>query len=159
MSQLLGSELTDELYRQLKGEAVAHVGKAIVIVTVDESGWAHPAVLSYHEIVAKDRRRIDVALGRTSTTARNLRRTGKITLIVTDKGMNFYLKGSGLELRESLATVPFMSLFRVELEKLLEDQEPGAVITTGVTFQQAHTAESREVSRKVFQEVLAEPLK
>lgn len=157
MSRLLGNELTAELFVHLKGDDVAsHAGKAIVIVTVDEEGWAHPAVLSHYEIVAKDRRRIDLALGKTSTTAKNLRRTGKATLIVTDRGMNFYLKGGGRELQESMAEVPFMSLFTVALEKLLEDQEPGAVITSGVTFHQAQTGEARKISEKVFQRVREE---
>lgn len=160
MSQLLGNELTEELFHHLKGDDVAaRAGKAIVIVTVDEAGWAHPAVLSYYEIVAKDRRWIDVALGKTSTTAKNLRRSGKITLVVTDQGMNFYLKGNGRELRESMAGASFMSLFRVELDKLLEDQEPGAVITSGVTFHRTQKREVREITEKIFQEVRTEPLK
>jgi len=160
MSQHLGNELTEELFNHLKGDDVAsQTGKAIVIVTVDEAGWAHPAVLSYYEVVAKDRRRIDLALGKTSTTARNLRRTGKITLVVTDKGMNFYLKGNGREVRESMAGASFMSLFRVELDKLLEDQEAGAVILSGVTFSQTQKREAREITEKIFQETRAEPLK
>jgi len=160
MSQLLGNELTEELFNHLKGDEVAsQTGKAILVVTVDEAGWAHPAVLSYYEVVAKDRHWIDLALGKTSTTARNLRRTGKITLVVTDKGMNFYLKGNGRELRESMEEASFMSLFRVELDKLLEDQEAGAVILSGVTFSQTQKRETREITEKIFQEVRMEPLK
>src|SRR3989338_2978708 len=102
MSQLLGRQLTEELFERLKGENVASkLGKAIVIVTVDENGWAHPAMLSYYEVVAKDRSRIDLAIGKTSTTGKNLRRTGKITLLVTDSGINYCLKGNARELRES----------------------------------------------------------
>jgi len=160
MSQRLGNELTEELFNHLKGNDVAsQTGKAILIVTVDEAGWSHPAMLSYYEIVAKDRRRIDLALGKTSTTARNLRRDGKITLVVTDEGMNYYLKGAGRELRESMVGVPFMSLFRVELDGVLEDQEPGAVITSGVTFSQSQKRETQEMTEKIFQGVRAEPLK
>jgi hypothetical protein len=156
----LGNELTEELFNHLKGDEVASkAGKAIFIVTVDETGWAHPAVLSYHEVVAKDRRRIDLAVGKTSTTARNLKRAGKITLVVTDEGMNYYLKGNGRELQESMAGVPFMSLFRVEIDGVLEDQEPGAVITSGVTFSRSQSREVGEIEERVFQGVRAEPLK
>ena len=49
MSQLLGKELTEELFERLKGDDVAsQAGKAIVIVTVDEKEWPHPAMLSYY---------------------------------------------------------------------------------------------------------------
>ena len=158
MSQLLGKELTEELFNRLNGEDVtSKTGKAIVLVTVDDKGWAHPAMLSYYEVVAKSRSRIDLAIARTSTTAKNLRRTGKITLLITDRGLNYYLKGNGHELRESMAEVPFMSLFGVEIEQLLEDQESDAPITSGVTFNRPQKKQILELVEKVFQGVRGEP--
>lgn len=152
MSQVLGKELTKELFDRLKGEDIASkAGKAIVIVTVDENGWAHPAMLSYYEVVAKERSRIDLAIGKTSTTARNLRRTGKITLLITDSGVNCYLKGSAREIRESMEALSFMSLFRVDLDKVLEDQEPDAAITGGVTFSRPRKTAASEIVEKIFQ--------
>ena len=71
--------------------------------------------------------RIDLAIGKTSTTAKNLRRTGKITFLITDSGMNYYVKGEAREVRESMDAVPFMSLFSVGVEQLSEDQEPDAL--------------------------------
>ena len=54
MSQLLGKELTPALLQRLSGaEIESHEGKIIPIFTIDEAGWAHPALLSYYEIVAK----------------------------------------------------------------------------------------------------------
>ncbi len=154
MSQFLGKELTTELFERLKGMDVgSKAGKAIVIVTVDDQGWAHPAMLSYYEVVAKDRSRIDLAIGKTSTTAKNLRGTGKITLLVTDSGVNCYLKGSAREIRESMEGVSFMSLFRVELEKVLEDQEPDAAIISGVTFSRPQKKEASELAEKIFAEL------
>ncbi len=152
MSQLLGKELTEELFERLKGMDVhSKLGKAIVIVTVDDKGWPHPAMLSYYEVVAKERSRIDLAIGKTSTTTKNLRRTGQITLLITDSGINYYLKGSAREVKESMEGVPFMSLFRVEIEQLLEDQEPDAVITSGVTFSRPQKKEVGEIIEKIFQ--------
>lgn len=159
MSQLLGKELTEELFNRLNGEEItSKMGKAIVLVTVDDRGWAHPAMLSYYEVVAKDRSRIDLAIGKTSTTARNLRRAGKITLLITDSGMNYYLKGSAREIKESMEGVPFMSLFRMEIEQILEDQEPDAAITSGVTFSRPQKKEVNEIVEKIFQGVRKEPL-
>ena len=158
MSQLLGRELTEELFERLKGMDVhSKLGKAIVIVTVDDKGWPHPAMLSYYEVVAKERSRIDLAIGKTSTTAKNLRRTGKITILVTDSGMNYYLKGSAREIRGSMDKVPFMSLFRADLEKVLEDQEPDATITSGVTFSRPQRKEVNALVEKIFQGIRSEP--
>ncbi len=159
MSKLLGKVINEELLGRLSGKDIgSQEGKAIIIVTVDEQGWAHPAVFSYYEIVAKSEERIDIAVGKTSTTGKNLRRTGKITLLVTDTGVNYYIKGDARETRESLVAVPFMSLFRVEVAQLLEDQEPGATITSGLTFIRPEKTEFSEVSEKVFQAVREEPL-
>jgi len=158
MSQLVGKELTPELFDRLKGDDVASKdGKAILLVTVDEKGWAHPAVVSYYEVVAKDRSRLALAIGKSSTTARNLRRTSKATLLITDSGINYYLKGKAREIKESMAETPFMSLFRVEVEQLLEDQEPGAMITSGVTFSRPQSKESGDIIEKIFQGVRREP--
>ena len=158
MSQLLGKELTKELFNLLKGENVASkLGKAIVIVTVDDKGRPHPAMLSYYEVVAKERSRIDLAIGKTSTTTKNLRRTGQITLLITDSGINYYLKGSAREIKESMEGVSFMSLFRVEIEQLLEDLEPDAVITSGVTFSRPQKKEVGEIIEKIFQALRREP--
>jgi len=158
MSQLLGKELTEELFERLKGMDVhSKLGKAIVIVTVDDKGWPHPAMLSYYEVVAKERSRIDLAIGKTSTTTKNLRRTGQITLLITDSGINYYLKGSAREVKESMEGVPFISLFRVEIEQLLEDQEPDAVITSGVTFSRPQKKEVGEIIEKIFQGLRREP--
>ena len=150
MSQLLGKELTEELLHRLKGDSSKR-DKAIVIVTVDESGWAHPCMLSYSEVVAKDRSTIDLAVGKTSTTAKNLRRTGKITLLITDSDLNYYVKGTARQVKESMEGVSFMSLFRVAVEHLLEDLEPDAVITSGVTFERAQKKEVEELVEKILQ--------
>jgi hypothetical protein len=157
MSQVLGTKLTEELYHRLKGDSMASkTDKAIVLVTVDEGGWPHPAMLSYYEVVAKDRATIDLAIGKTSTTAKNLRRAGKIALLITDSDMNYYVKGSARELRESMEDVPFMSLFRVAVEHLLEDLEPDSVITSGVTFQRPEKKEVGEIVERIFHGVRKE---
>lgn len=154
MSQIVGKELTEELFDRLKGEDISSkMGKAIALVTVDDHGWPHPAMLSYYEVVAKDRSKIDLAIGKTSTTAKNLRRTGKITLVITDSGVNYYLKGNVRELKETMDGVPFVSLFRTEIDQILEDQEPDAVITSGVTFHRPEKKEVSQIVEKIFRGV------
>lgn len=158
MSQMVGKKLTEELFHRLKGDSMASKsGKAIVIVTVDETGWPHPAMLSYCEVVAKDRSTIDLAIGKTSATGKNLRHTGKIALLITDRDVNYYVKGTAREIKNSLEEVPDMSLFRVSVDHLLEDLDPDAVITSGVTFERTEKKEVGEMVEKIFHSIRREP--
>jgi hypothetical protein len=151
MSQLLGKELTEALLQRLNGQNVeSHEGKVIPIFTVDESGWAHPALLSYYEIVAKNPSTIDMALWKNSSTANNLRRAGKVTFMISDKGVNYYLKGSVKELQTEMAGAPVVSHFRVTTEQLIEDQEPNAEITAGLTYRRMNHRDANDFAVKVF---------
>jgi hypothetical protein len=151
MSQLLGKELTPALLERLGGSQVeSHEGKIIPILTIDEAGWAHPALLSYYEVVAKNPTILDMALWKSSSTANNLRRTGKITFMVSDQGTNYYLKGSVRELEYEMTGAKPVSRFRVTLEQLIEDQEPNAEITTGLTYRRMSERDPNDFSVKVF---------
>jgi hypothetical protein len=151
MSQLLGNELTEALFSRLGGaEVAAHEGKIIPIFTTDESGWAHPALLSYYEIVAKSRALLDMALWKDSATAKNLRRTGKVTLMISDHAVNYYLKGSVRELQHEMAGAPPVSRFQVQLEQVIEDQEPNAEITTGLTYRRMTQRDPNDFAAKVL---------
>jgi hypothetical protein len=151
MSQLLGNQLTEALLTRLNGAAVGtHEGKIIPIFTTDESGWAHPALLSYYEVVAKNRSTLDMALWKDSTTAKNLRRTGKVTLLLSDLAVNYYLKGHVAEVEFEMAGAPQVSRFRVTLEQVIEDQEPNAEITTGLTYRRMNKRDPNDFAVKVL---------
>lgn len=152
MSQKLGKELTEALLMRLNGHSVgSHEGKIIPIFTLDESGWPHPALLSYYEIVAKDASTIDMGLWKNSSTASHLRRTGKVTLMITDKGLNYYLKGSVRELQPEMNGIPQVSRFRMTTEELLEDQEANAEITSGLTYSRVKQREDTDIAAVVLQ--------
>ena len=151
MSQLLGKELPAALLERLSGVQIdAHEGKIIPIFTLDEAGWAHPALLSYYEIAAKDSSTLDMALWKDSSTAKNLRRAGKVTLMISDLGVNFYLKGSVAELHYEMPGAAPVSRFRVSLEQVIEDQEPNAEITTGLTYRRMTKRDANDFAVKVF---------
>ena len=133
MSRLVGKEMPDDLFALMSGKSV-EAGKVFIMATVDEKGWCHPAMGSYYELVAKGPSRIHLAVGKNSTTERNLVRTGALTLVVTDHGLNYYLKGDATRTREQLEDTPF-ALFQVELHTVLEDQEQGVTIVTGVRYE------------------------
>jgi hypothetical protein len=151
MSRLVGKELTKELLQRLSGQDMtAHEGKIIPIFTLDEAGWPHPALLSYYEVVAKNPSTIDIALWKNSSTANNLRRQGKVTLMIADKSVNYYLKGKVQELQTEMTGAPQVSRFRVTTEALLEDQEPNAEITSGLTYSRAVSREMTDFVVKVL---------
>ena len=125
MSQVIGIELTQALFERLSGKDIdAHEGKIIPIFTIDEQGWAHPGLLSYYEVVAMDASTLDMALWKDSSTARNLRRTGKLTLMISDRSVNYYLKGNVRELQHDMAGAAPVSRFRVTLEQVVETKSP-----------------------------------
>jgi len=151
MSQLLGKELPVALQERLDGSEVqSHEGKIIPIFTIDEAGWAHPALLSYYEIAAKDASTLDMALWKDSSTSKNLRQAGKVTLMISDQGVNYYLKGSVRELHYEMPGAAPVSRFRVTLEQVIEDQEPNAEITTGLTYRRMTKRDPNDFAAKVF---------
>jgi hypothetical protein len=151
MSRIIGNQLTDALLRRLSGAAVAsHEGKIIPIFSLDEGGWPHPALLSYYEIVAKTPATLEMAIWKDSSTANNLRRVGKISLMIADNGVNFYIKGAASELEKEMPGAPQVSRFQIAIGQLLEDQEPNAQITSGMTYTRAKERDANDFSAKVL---------
>jgi len=158
MSQTIGKELPPALLDRLSGRDIAaHEGKIIPIFTIDEQGWAHPALLSYYEVVARNSATLDMALWKSSSTAQNLRRMGKVTLMISDRGVNYYLKGGVRELQYEMAGAPQVSRFRVTLDQVVEDQEPNAEITTGLTYRRMSDRDPNDLSVKVLRLLHGEP--
>src|SRR5713101_1628804 len=122
MSRKLGNELPATLLSLLDGRDLpARRGKAILITTVDAQGWAHPALLSYGEVVAVDARRLRLATYRSSNTTSNLRRSGHLTLCLIEAGMAYYLKTRALE-KQGRPGLPGLARFEATVEQVLVDQ-------------------------------------
>jgi Pyridoxamine 5'-phosphate oxidase len=135
-----GHELTDDLFRRLCGKFVEEQAHKVVLIhTIDEKGWPHPAILSYYEVAAKDRRNIRLATYKTSRTTENIRRTGQVTLSVFDERATYYIKGTAAEIDREMRSAPHNSKLNVAVAEVLVDQadpvlEPGAYITSGITY-------------------------
>ena len=123
MSRFMGEQLPVALVAALGVEhAIDRADRAMVICTVDEQGWPHPAMVSSLELVARDARNVRLALDGGSRSARNLRANGRLTLIVIEDATVFYIKGDVLERTASLAAVPAQAGFNVRVDSVLEDQ-------------------------------------
>ena len=138
MSRDVGNELPAELLSLLDGHDLpSRMGKAILIATVDVLGRAHPALLSYGEVVAVDARRLRIATYWSSGTSDNLRRSGHLTLCLIETGMAYYVKTRALE--QLPPPLPSLARFEASVEQVLVDQaredlEPRARITRGIEF-------------------------
>jgi hypothetical protein len=135
VSKEIRNRLPDSLYASLRA-AADQSGRAIVISTVDDNGWPHPALLSYREVSAPDPTTLQVVTFDGTHTTANMRSNGKLTLIFVDERMTYYVKGSATEIpSEPGASFATMT---VAVEQVLEDApgdgEEGTSITSGITF-------------------------
>jgi hypothetical protein len=136
----LGTSLGSALFERLAGRHPGrHHGLVLPFCTVDAEGWPHVALLSYTEIVARDRTTFRVALYADSASAHNLRRTGLATLLVFDSGLAQYVKLRGTELPQRIEATPWNAVFELRVEQVLSDaadpkREGGSVLTSGISF-------------------------
>ena len=140
MSDDIGRELPPDLFDALWNEDVTgERGRAILIVTADESGWPHPALLSFREVGARDPNTIRVVTYNGSTTTRNMRENGRITLAFVDERFTYYVKGTAKEIPPHLTgSSEYFATMDVRITQILKDftgaDEEGAYVTSGITF-------------------------
>ena len=138
MSKFVDDRLPDTLRAWLAAEAFERVGTAIVICSVDEHGWPHPAMLSRLEVVARDGRNVRLATDVGSRTTRNLKANGKLTLVLVDAEAVHYVKGDVLLLEPSLRSAPNFAKFNLRVDSVLADNPrdyENARILSGITVE------------------------
>lgn len=148
MSRAVGSSLPQDVLARLRGDDLAaRMGIAVLMVTADDAGWPHPAMVSYGELLAMDARRIRVAVHRTSGTAANLRRRGRVTFCIIESGLVCYAKAAVEGYREPIPGFPALGRFDTTVETVLldaarTDSEPGAAVCEGIRFVLGRPAEA-----------------
>jgi hypothetical protein len=157
MSRFIGDQLPDALVGRLQPDrAVALADRAIVICTVDEHGWPHPAMLGSLEVAARDTRNIRFALHAGSRSARNLQANGIASLVLADADGVYYLKGDVLLLAASLRTLPGHAKFNLRVDSVLEDRAPGAEAARVVSGIRVERPLDAGAARAVLAELLEE---
>lgn len=160
MAKFVSADLPDDLYNRLSGKDVEKFAqKGIVISTVDADGWPHPAMLSYFEVIAKDRRNIRLATYKDSVTTSNMRRNGKLTISIIDERVVYYIKGNVEELKRELKCSRHNSKLNLRVEQVLSDQadeqlEAGAYVTRGITYADPDLAAKQLKAEEIFNELL-----
>ena len=156
MARPVGSVLPDDLFDRLDGrDLAARAGQVIVVATVDEAGWPHYALLSYFEVVARDRTTLRLAPYTASTTTKNMRRTGKLSLAFLDRHLAYYVKGTVSQLEERMADFPELAHLSCRVEHVLADHaleafEADAYVAAGPTFANPAMAEMLARAERVI---------
>ena len=139
MSTSIGKDIPDQVVAMLGGEqADEHVGKVILLLTVDEQGFPHAAQLSAGEILIRDKSFVRLAIFKEGRTLRNITDRSALMLAIIEPELSCYIKGFG---SVSDATIsrgsiqPFEAVrVDVEVADVLLDSEAGAQITTGARY-------------------------
>ena len=155
----VGDQLPGDLFEALSARDLAAVADRVVVVsTTDERGFPHPAILSYFEVTATDRRTIRLATYAESRTTRNATRNGKVTLIFVDAEFVYYVKGTARQRVASMRVAPHNANLEVQVEEVLRDapdpvREPGAHIATGIRYVNPQRPTELERARLVIAEL------
>lgn len=136
MSRSLGHELPAALQALLDGSDLANrEGLTFLLLTSDESGWPHVALLSVGEVVATDPRTLRAGLWLGSGTTRNLSRSGQATLMLVADGNAYYLRVSARRGDDlDLGRDGRLAYFVLHVEDVLEDAADYASLSSGITF-------------------------
>ncbi len=137
--------------------AIERANVAIVICSIDEDGWAHPAMLSTLEVVAKDARNMRIATHVGSRTTRNLKTNGKLSMIIADETAVHYLKGDVLLLAPAMRTMPHYAKFNLRVDSVLQDvptEYENARIVSGIRIERSDL--DTQKARAILEELLSD---
>lgn len=136
MTRSLGKQLPDSVRSLLDGADLAsREGTTFLLLTTDECGWPHMAMLSVGELVAIDAQTVRAALWLHSSTSKNLTQSGRATLTLIANGNGYYVRllaerGPDLD----LGTEGRLAYFVMHVQDIEEDSADYATLTSGVTF-------------------------
>jgi hypothetical protein len=145
MSRFLSDHLPESVQAALSRDRGRASNNAIVICTVDEHGWPHPAMLSTSEVRALDPRNVRLATHVASRTTRNLKANGRLTMILVDVGTAYYVKGDARLIAASMKTAPMLAMFNLRVDSVLADDPQAyedARITSGIVFERGPVDEA-----------------
>jgi hypothetical protein len=116
MSRFVADHLTAPVLTALSRE-----DHAIVMCTIDEHGWPHPAMLSAFEVAARDASNVRLALHVSSHSTRNLKANGKLSIVLAHEEGVYYVKGDVLMRAASMRNAPYNAAFNLRVDSVLED--------------------------------------
>ncbi len=154
MSKNLGATLPEDLLDFLSSTEPGEKFKQVILFsTTDEDGWPRHGLLSAHEVLAKDSNRLLLLLYSNSNSTANLQREGKISIVLVNPNMSYYVFCKARPL-SPLPDAPSETLFELTVERVLEDSLTTAKILSGITFEGYDPGMTQENRELVFQRLL-----
>ena len=155
MSKNLGANLPGDLLDFLSSTEPGEKFKQVILFsTTDEDGWPRHGLLSAREVLAKDSKRLLLLLYSNSHSSANLQREGKISIVLVNPNMSYYVFCKARPL-SPLPDAPSETLFELTVERVLEDSLATARILTGITFEGYDPGMTQENRKIVFQQLVA----
>lgn len=111
----------------------SHRHQAIRLSSVGENGWPYAAQLSLGEIIACSPGELLFAIWPESTTTRNLKRDGRITLALVLNDAVVEIQALAVPCPETLTDLN-LAVFRAEVKQVIAHRAPYATVTSGLTF-------------------------
>jgi hypothetical protein len=154
MSKNLGATLPEDLLDFLSRTEPGEKFKQVILFsTTDEDGWPRHGLLSAREVLAKDSKRLLLLLYSNSHSSANLQRDGKISIVLVNPNMSYYVFCKARPL-SPLPDAPSETLFELTVERVLEDSLATARILTGITFEGYDPGMTQENRKIVFQQLV-----
>ncbi len=154
MSKDLGATLPEDLLDFLSSTEPGDKFKQVILFsTTDEDGWPRHGLLSAREVLAKDSKRLLLLLYSNSHSSANLQREGKISIVLVNPNMSYYVFCKARPL-SPLPDAPSETLFELTVERVLEDSLATARILTGITFEGYDPGMTQENRKIVFQQLV-----
>ncbi len=154
MSKNLGATLPEDLLDFLSSTEPGEKFKQVILFsTTDEDGWPRHGLLSAREVLAKDSKRLLLLLYSNSHSSANLQREGKISIVLVNPNMSYYVFCTARPL-SPLPDAPSETLFELTVERVLEDSLATARILTGITFEGYDPGMTQENRKIVFQQLV-----
>lgn len=111
----------------------SHRHQAIRLSSVGENGWPYAAQLSLGEIIASSPNELLFAIWPESTTTRNLKRDGRITLALVLNDAVVEIQALAEPRPETLTDLK-LAVFSAEIKQVIAHRAPYATVTSGLTF-------------------------
>ena len=154
MSKELRATLPEDLLDFLSSTEPGEKFKQVILFsTTDEDGWPRHGLLSPREVVARDSNRLLLLLYSNSQSTANVQREGKISLVLVNPNMSYYVLCTAHPLAP-LPDAPSETLFELTVETILEDSLTTAKILTGITFEGYDPGMTQENRKIVFQQLV-----
>jgi hypothetical protein len=164
MAKLFGNELPDDALEALTpGNPESKKGRVVQMITVNSKGWPDAGMLSYSDVIARDRKTLRLATWGDGECANDMRSNGKIALLLIDYDMAYYVKGTASEIRGRATDLTDvnqeggespLAFFEIEVKEIYEDRVPTARVVSGVSFEgsEIEDAAHQKILRQLLQD-------